>query len=53
MSYEASTIGAEADEGKTRLELDLMDVPGGTKRFYGNERLASGNSMSLPAWHAE
>ena len=33
-SYGAFTIGAEADEGKTRLELDLMDVPGGTKRFY-------------------
>jgi hypothetical protein len=33
-SYGAFTIGAEADDGKTRLELDLMDVPGGTKRFY-------------------
>jgi hypothetical protein len=34
VSYGAFTIGAEADDGKTRLELDLIDVPGGTKRFY-------------------
>ncbi|TKB71217.1 MAG: hypothetical protein E8D46_17775 [Nitrospira sp.] len=34
VSYGAFTIGAEADYGKTRLELDLMDVPGGTQRFY-------------------
>jgi hypothetical protein len=34
VSYGAFTIGAETDGGKTRLELDLMDVPGGTKRFY-------------------
>lgn len=34
VSYGAFTIGAEADRGKTRLELDLMDIPGGTKRFY-------------------
>ncbi|MFM9968380.1 MAG: pYEATS domain-containing protein [Burkholderiales bacterium] len=34
VSYGAFTIGVEADDGKTRLELDLMDMPGGTKRFY-------------------
>jgi hypothetical protein len=34
VSYGAFTIGAEADSGKTRLELDLIDVPGGTRRFY-------------------
>ncbi len=34
VSYGAFTIGAEADEGKTRLELDLTNVPGGTERFY-------------------
>ncbi len=34
VSYGAFTIGAEADKGKTRLELDLMDVSGGTERFY-------------------
>jgi hypothetical protein len=33
-SWGAFTVGAEADEGKTRLELDLMDVEGGTKKFY-------------------
>lgn len=33
-SYGAFTIGAEADGGATRLELDLMNVPGGTARFY-------------------
>jgi hypothetical protein len=33
-SYGAFTIGAEADDGKTRLELDLMNVRGGTERFY-------------------
>ena len=33
-SYGAFTIGVEADEGKTRLELDLVDVPGGTRAFY-------------------
>lgn len=34
VSYGAFTIGAVADEGQTRLELDLMHVPGGTKQFY-------------------
>jgi hypothetical protein len=34
VSYGAFTIGAETDGGATRLELDLADVPGGTKRFY-------------------
>jgi hypothetical protein len=34
VSYGAFTIGAETDDGKVRLELDLVDVPGGTKRFY-------------------
>lgn len=34
VSYGAFTIGVEADGGKTRLELDLMDVPGGTSAFY-------------------
>ncbi len=28
------TAGAAADDGKTRLELDLRNVEGGTKRFY-------------------
>jgi len=28
------TVGAEADGGATRLELDLAKVPGGTKKFY-------------------
>ncbi len=34
ISYGSFTIGAEADGGKTRLELDLTDVEGGTRRFY-------------------
>jgi hypothetical protein len=34
VSYGAFTIGAEADSGNTRLELDLTDVPGGTEAFY-------------------
>jgi len=34
VSYGAFTIGAETDNGKTRLELDLMNVRGGTDRFY-------------------
>lgn len=34
VSYGAFTIGAVADGGATRLELDLMDVPGGTEQFY-------------------
>lgn len=33
-SYGAFTIGAQSDGGQTKLELDLMNVPGGTKRFY-------------------
>jgi hypothetical protein len=33
-SYGAFTVGAEADEGATRLELDLLTVAGGTDRFY-------------------
>jgi len=34
VSYGAFTIGARADEGQTSLELDLVDVPGGTHKFY-------------------
>ena len=34
VSYGAFTIGAEVDDGQTRLELDLMNVPGGTEAFY-------------------
>jgi hypothetical protein len=34
VSYGAFTVGAEADGGATCLELDLMDVEGGTGRFY-------------------
>src|SRR5262249_29716787 len=30
------TVGAEADDGATRLELNLRDVPGGTDAFYEN-----------------
>lgn len=30
------TVGAVADNGATRLELDLADVPGGTAEFYAN-----------------
>ncbi|HMO49816.1 MAG TPA: hypothetical protein PKE26_02040 [Kiritimatiellia bacterium] len=33
-SYGAFTIGIETDDGNTRLELDLMDVKGGTESFY-------------------
>lgn len=33
-SWGAFTIGVEADEGATRLELDLTKVHGGTKSFY-------------------
>jgi len=36
VSYGAFTIGAEADEGATRLELDLVDVIGGTEPFYAS-----------------
>ena len=28
------TIGIEADGGATKLEVDLADVKGGTKKFY-------------------
>jgi hypothetical protein len=34
-SWGVFTVGADADDGKTRLELDLSDVQGGTKKFYG------------------
>lgn len=34
VSWGAFTVGAEADNGRTRLELDLARVPGGTSRFY-------------------
>jgi hypothetical protein len=33
-SWGAFTIGVEADDGNTRLELDLSDVRGGTEKFY-------------------
>jgi hypothetical protein len=33
-AYGVFTIGIVADEGKTRLELNLANVPGGTKLFY-------------------
>lgn len=36
VSFGAFTVGVEADGGATRLELDLMDVPGGTTAFYEN-----------------
>lgn len=35
-SYGVFTIGVIADDGETKLELDLMDVPGGTKAFYNS-----------------
>lgn len=35
-SWGAFTIGAIADEGKTKLELDLVNVRGGTPAFYKN-----------------
>lgn len=35
-SWGRFTVGAVSDGGKTRLELDLHDVPGGTPRFYEN-----------------
>lgn len=34
VSYGAFTIGVVADDGHTPLELDLVDVTGGTERFY-------------------
>jgi hypothetical protein len=36
VSWGAFTIGAEADAGATKLELDLMDVNGGTDKFYAS-----------------
>lgn len=33
-SWGAFTVGAVADNGETRLELDLVSVPGGTDKFY-------------------
>jgi hypothetical protein len=35
-SYGAFTIGVVIRQDQTRLELDLMSVPGGTKSFYAN-----------------
>jgi hypothetical protein len=32
-AYRAFTVGAEADEGRTRLELDLAQVPGAPSPF--------------------
>ena len=32
----AFTVGVRADGGKTLLELDLMEVPGGSRKFYKN-----------------
>jgi hypothetical protein len=33
-AWGAFTVGVEVDGGKTRLELDLEDVSGGSDRFY-------------------
>lgn len=33
-SWGVFTVGAVADEGETRLELDLKTLPGGTPKFY-------------------
>jgi hypothetical protein len=33
-SWGTFTVGVEADQGQTRLELDLSGVPGGTPKFY-------------------
>jgi hypothetical protein len=33
-SERAFTIGVETDQGKTRMELDLNDVPGASAEFY-------------------
>lgn len=33
-AYGAFTIGAVAGANRTQLELDLMSVPGGTRKFY-------------------
>ncbi len=35
-SWGVFTIGVEDDDGETRLELDLSEVSGGTKKFYEN-----------------
>jgi hypothetical protein len=35
-AYGAFTIGAEADDGATRLEFDLVNAKGGTPRFREN-----------------
>lgn len=35
-AWGAFTVGVEADEGATRLELDLAKVPGGPRAFYEN-----------------
>ncbi len=37
IAYGAFTIGAVADDGTTRLELDLVKVDGGTPRFRQNQ----------------
>jgi hypothetical protein len=34
VAWGAFTVGAEADNGQTRLELDLADVPGASRQFY-------------------
>jgi prokaryotic YEATS domain len=36
LSWGAFTVGAEADRGATKLELDLSTIPGGTPEFYRN-----------------
>lgn len=33
-SWGVFTVGAIADDGKTKLELNLREVPGGTRKFY-------------------
>lgn len=35
-AYGAFTVGASCDYGRTRLELDLATIPGGTPYFYSN-----------------
>jgi hypothetical protein len=34
ISWGAFTVAADADGGQTKLELDLITVPGGTPMFY-------------------
>ena len=34
VAWGAFTVGAVADEGSTRLELDLTSVPGASSTFY-------------------